>query len=214
VKDVGKHVEVAAFDMNLSAESGRVADVVVKFNKTYFTGLWMTRSQSRSRATAASRPEVTDEAASPNGEDKAATKAATSRRSATRKTASTATRTRRPSTSGSGSRPRKPAASKAAVPVETRAPVETGAKREAVASDSRKTGMRRTPTRRRVGGTSASGGSTNGTRNGRSTPKPPALRSATESKPDSPGSGDAESVGSPARRRSWRGRIGLGKNDA
>ena len=28
VKDVGKHIEVAAFDMNLSGESGRVADVV------------------------------------------------------------------------------------------------------------------------------------------------------------------------------------------
>lgn len=213
VKDVGKHVEVAAFDMNLSAESGRVADVVVKFNKTYFTGLWMTRSQSRSRAAAASRPEVTDEAASPNGEDKAATKAATAHRSGTRKTGSIATRTRRPSTSGPGTRARKPAASKAVAPVETRAPVETGAKREAVASDSGNTGMRRTPTRRRVGGTSASGSSTNGTRNGRSTPKPPALRSATESKPDSPGSGGAESVGSPPRRRSWRGRLGLGKTD-
>ena len=45
VKDVGKHVEVAAFDMNLSAESARVSDVTIKFNKTYFTGLWMTRSQ-------------------------------------------------------------------------------------------------------------------------------------------------------------------------
>ena len=33
VKDVGKHIEVAAFDMNLSAESGRVSDVTIKFNK-------------------------------------------------------------------------------------------------------------------------------------------------------------------------------------
>ena len=65
VKDVGKHIEVAAFDMNLSGESGRVADVVVKFNKTYFTGLWTTRSQAKSRAAAAARPEVSDEAASP-----------------------------------------------------------------------------------------------------------------------------------------------------
>ena len=54
VKDVGKHIEVAAFDMNLSAESGRVADVTIKFNKTYFTGLWMTRAQARSRAAASS----------------------------------------------------------------------------------------------------------------------------------------------------------------
>ena len=39
VKDVGKHIEVAAFDMNMSAESARVSDVVQKFNKTWFTGL-------------------------------------------------------------------------------------------------------------------------------------------------------------------------------
>ena len=100
VKDVGKHIEVAAFDMNLSGESGRVADVVVKFNKTYFTGLWTTRSQAKSRAAAAARPEVSDEAASPNGEDKAATKAASARRSGTRKAASTTSRTRRTAASG------------------------------------------------------------------------------------------------------------------
>ena len=215
VKDVGKHVEVAAFDTNLSAESGRVADVVVKFNKTYFTGLWMTRSQSRSRAAASSRPEVSDEAASPNGEDKAATKAATARRSSSRKPASTATRTRRPSTSGSGSRTRTPAVRKVAdraetrTPEESRAPDVTRAPQETAARERGGTGMRRTPTRRRVGGTS-SGGSADGARNGRSTPKPPPLRTTTESKPDS---AQVEPSGSPERRRSWRDRLGLSNTD-
>ena len=110
VKDVGKHIEVAAFDMNLSAESGRVADVTIKFNKTYFTGLWMTRAQARSRAAASAKPEVSDEAASPNGEDKAATKAATVRRSGGRRTTTSTTKTRRSSTS----RTRKPSTRRAA----------------------------------------------------------------------------------------------------
>ena len=217
VKDVGKHVEVAAFDMNLSAESARVADVVVKFNKTYFTGLWMTRSQAKSRAAATSRPEVSDEAASPNGEDKAATKAATARRSGTRKSASTTSRTRRPATSGgSGTRTRRPAADRGAdraktnAPEETRAPVATRGSRETGGQESSGTGMRRTPTRRRVGGTSPDGGNASGTRNGRTTPKPPALRTASESKPDAP---EAEPVGTPERRRSWRDRLGLNNND-
>ena len=44
VKDVGKHVEVAAFKSNMSAEAARVADLHLNLTKTYFTGLWMTRS--------------------------------------------------------------------------------------------------------------------------------------------------------------------------
>ncbi len=216
VKDVGKHVEVAAFDMNMSAESGRVADVVVKFNKTFFTGLWMSRSQSRSRATAASRPEVSDEAASPNGEDKAATKAATSRRTGSRKPAPTASRNRRTPASGSnrsastGTRTRRPAASKTFDRAPEPTPVESGAARETPSKDSSGTGMRRTPTRRRVGGTTSSGGTTNGTSNGRSTPKPPPLRTSTESKPDP---AETASTGTPDRRRSWRDRLGLSTND-
>ncbi len=247
VKDVGKHVEVAAFDMNISAESGRIADVVTKFNKTFFTGLWMTRSQSRSRTTAASRPEVSDEAASPNGEDKAATKAATARRSSTRKPTSATSRSRRSSATGtgtgssgsatstrSGSRTRRPAASKATErdesrvseetrsPGATRAPKEAGAPKESVTKERSGVGMRRTPTRRRVGGTSStgtgtsagSGGSGNGVRNGRSTPKPPSLRTAPESKTGKTDSrrepAKSDSTGTPAeRRRSWRDRLGL-----
>ena len=217
VKDVGKHIEVAAFDMNLSGESGRVADVVVKFNKTYFTGLWTTRSQVKSRAAAAARPEVSDEAASPNGEDKAATKAASARRSGTRKAASTTSRTRRTAASGgSGTRTRKPTADRGAdraksnAPEETRAPAASRGKQETADQESSGTGMRRTPTRRRVGGTSPTDGNANGTRNGRTTPKPPSLRTSTESKPDT---AEAERVGTPERRRSWRDRLGLNTND-
>ena len=35
VKDVGKHIEVAAFDSNLSTESSRVADYSLRLNKTF-----------------------------------------------------------------------------------------------------------------------------------------------------------------------------------
>ncbi len=204
VKDVGKHIEVAAFDMNLSAESARVADVVQKFNKTFFTGLWMTRAQARSRAAASSRPEVSDEAASPNGEDKAATKAATSRRSSTRKStsSSTGTKTKRTATTRarkSTTSSRRTAAAKKAA--------ETDEKTTDSATDS---GMRRTPTRRRVGGTS--NGSTNGASSTRSAPKPPALRKSSDSDSKSDSS-EAEPVGSPTRRRSWRGRLGLNSNE-
>jgi uncharacterized LabA/DUF88 family protein len=209
-KDVGKHIEVAAFDMNLSAESARVSDVVQKLNKTFFTGLWMTRAQARSRSAASSRPEVSDEAASPNGEDKAATKAATSRRSSTRRSTSTTsaaeTKTRRTATT----RTRKPAARK------TAAAKAAPAKKDDAATDSAaESNMRRTPTRRRVGGTTTK--STNGTSNGRSAPKPPALRKsapATEAKPESkPDPVAAEPVGSATRRRSWRGRLGLNNEE-
>ena len=208
VKDVGKHIEVAAFDMNLSSESARVADVVQKFNKTFFTGLWMTRAQARSRAASAARPEVSDEAASPTGEDKAATKAATSRRSSTRKSASTSsstgTKTRRAATT----RTRKTTTRKTAAAKE--APESKSKDEEAAAESKTESKMRRTPTRRRVGGTSTV--SKNGSTNGRSAPKPPALRktSASETKSDSE---DAEPVGSPTRRRSWRGRLGLSSSE-
>ncbi|MGB1749511.1 MAG: NYN domain-containing protein [Dehalococcoidia bacterium] len=193
VKDVGKHIEVAAFDMNMSSESARVADSTIKFTKSYFTGLWMTRAQARARAAAASKPEVSDEAASPNGEDKAATKATSSRRtSSTRKSTSSTTRTRKTATN----RTRKPASKSAAA-----------AKNSSAAEESSEpaTPMRRTPTRRRVGG----GSTTNG--NGRSAPRPPALRSATAvADSDDKSSSEGNSEESTAtRRRSWRGRLGL-----
>jgi uncharacterized LabA/DUF88 family protein len=202
VKDVGKHVEVAAFDMNLSAESSRTADVVVKFTKTFFTGLWMTRAQARTRSVASSRPEVTDEAASPNGEDKGATKAATARRSSTRRTSAAGTNTRRTTTP----RTREPAARKSEEPEATPYAGET--------KTSSGSGMRRTPTRRRVGGAGSTPANGNGTGNGRSAPKPPPLRKSSSTTEKAPKiTSDAEPVASPTRRRNWRGRLGLSSDE-
>ncbi|MDE0593085.1 MAG: NYN domain-containing protein [Dehalococcoidia bacterium] len=216
VKDVGKHIEVAAFDMNMSAESARVSDVVQKFNKTWFTGLWMTRAQSRTRATAASRPEVSDEAASPNGEDKAATKAATARRSSTRRSPSSSTT----SAAGSSPRARRSPTTRTRKPASRSSAVSQAAETEVPDSESTpEKKIRRTPTRRRVGsGASSSSNSTGGTGNGRSAPKPPALRKSADSPassapPASKDSSDVEPVGSPTRRRNWRGRLGLNNSE-
>ena len=75
VKDTGKQVEVAAFDSNLSSEAARFSDVLVKFERSYFDDLWMSSSQkNETMRTAEIRKSVTDEAASPNGEDKGATR--------------------------------------------------------------------------------------------------------------------------------------------
>lgn len=74
VKDIGKHVEVAAFESNISGESSRVADVHIRLTKSYFTGLWMPK------LSATVKKEVSDEAASPNGEDKSRTRTKVSRK--------------------------------------------------------------------------------------------------------------------------------------
>ncbi len=47
-KDLGKHIEVVAFDSNLSPEAKRVADSATLLKKSYFTGLWTTRSRAAS----------------------------------------------------------------------------------------------------------------------------------------------------------------------
>ncbi len=76
VKDTGKQVEVAAFDSNLSSEAARFSDVLIRFDKNYFDDLWMTSGQQSQNIRAAERRKlVTDEAASPNGEDKGASRA-------------------------------------------------------------------------------------------------------------------------------------------
>ena len=151
VKDTGKHIEVAAFDSNLSTESSRVADYSIRLNKTFFTGLWMTRSKARIRAAATSRrSKVTDEAASPNGEDKALTKSTRSTR------------------------------------VSSISKKSYGNKNSSIT----KTPIRRTPTRRKIGGSSSSQED--------STPKPPELRKKinVDTKEDDKTSG-------------WLGKIGL-----
>ena len=78
VKDTGKQVEVAAFDSNLSSEAARLSDVLIKFDRSYFDDLWMSSSQKSSNMRAAAKRQlVTDEDASPNGEDKGAVRGAT-----------------------------------------------------------------------------------------------------------------------------------------
>ena len=75
VKDIGKQVEVAAFESNLSAEAAKFADVVTRFDSTYFEDLWMSRSRRQDfHRAAAMRERVTDEDSSPNGEDKMASR--------------------------------------------------------------------------------------------------------------------------------------------
>ncbi len=182
-KDVGKQVEVAAFETNISSEAARVADVHIKLTKTFFTGLWMTRAQMRQRSAALRKPEVTDEAASPNGEDKAATKAAskTSTRRTTRRT-TTRTSSRSRSTSRSKTAEKAPAE-------EPKTATATSRDEPATEEAPSRPNIRRTPSRRKVGGTAASA-STNGANGSASKPRPPALRT-----PNGSGNGDASGDG-------------------
>jgi len=180
-KDVGKQIEVSAFDTNISAEAARVADVHIRLTKTFFTGLWMTRAQLRARNTARRKPEVTDEAASPNGEDKAATKAASSRRSERP--------ARRSSTRRSTAATKREAAAETAASVaeeNTSEKAESTVKEEAPKPAPARTNIRRTPSRRKVGGTSSST-SSEGANGSSSRPRPPALRNVSAS-----GSGDSD----------------------
>ena len=112
-KNQGKHIEVAAFDNNLSAEAANVTDGVIKLNKTYFTGLWSDRrrrvgsagssasSESSGRRTRAAR-DVRDDrdtgtertpAKPASGEESGAAEG--SRRTTRRRSTSTRTATRR-----------------------------------------------------------------------------------------------------------------------
>ena len=75
VKDVGKHVEVAAFESNISGESSKISDVHIRLTKSYFTGLWMPKISN-----IIPKAEISDEAASPNGEDKSKTRKNSSKR--------------------------------------------------------------------------------------------------------------------------------------
>ncbi|NQW16653.1 MAG: NYN domain-containing protein [Chloroflexi bacterium] len=54
-KDLGKHIEVVAFESNLSPEAKRVADKAILLRKTHFTGLW-----TRGRRTSTSQSDSDD----------------------------------------------------------------------------------------------------------------------------------------------------------
>ncbi|MDP6822349.1 MAG: NYN domain-containing protein [Dehalococcoidia bacterium] len=114
-KNQGKHVEVAAFDNNLSGEASNVADAVIKLNKTYFTGLWSdrrrrasttsstptrrtrtTRGSSSSGRTVTPEPEATEEpATAESGNGRRTTRRRTSTSRSTSRTAGSRTTTRR-----------------------------------------------------------------------------------------------------------------------
>lgn len=53
-KGLGKHVEVAAFENNLSPEAERAADLTTILRPSYFTNLWTSRSRSSSRSSGGS----------------------------------------------------------------------------------------------------------------------------------------------------------------
>lgn len=199
-KDVGKQVEVAAFDTNISGEAARVSDLHIKLTKTYFTGLWMTRTQLRQRGEAQRKPEVSDEAASPNGEDKAATKAASSatKRRSTR-TSRTTTRRSTSSRSRTSERSTAPESDKSSV---SEAPaVETASAPDKPAEVApERTNIRRTPARRKIGGNSSSTAA-NGTNGSSAKPKPPTLRKPGGSS-NGNGSSGSDSESAPAESAS------------
>jgi uncharacterized LabA/DUF88 family protein len=208
VKDVGKQVEVAAFDQNISSEAARVSDLHLKLNKTFFTGLWMTRTLQKQRADSLHKPDVTDEAASPNGEDKAATKAPSkpvarrstrTRRTMTRRADSrTATRETDSEAPESTKSPERSThdptrtASPAAASAEEKSPAPE--KRETAGSDvaADRPNIRRTPSRRRVGGSAAASSSSSSAANGSAAKRrPPVLRNpANGSSSGSSGEGE------------------------
>ena len=68
-KDVGKHVEVVAFQSNLSPEVRRVADLSLMLTKSFFTGLWTDRRRTK-----------TEETTETSGEESSGRRPATRRR--------------------------------------------------------------------------------------------------------------------------------------
>ncbi len=74
VKDLGQHVEIAGFDNNISPESSKISDLVIKFNKSYFNNLWMTKTELKKIHQSFSKKEIMDEDSSPEGENKVSKK--------------------------------------------------------------------------------------------------------------------------------------------
>ena len=189
VKDRGKQVEVAAFESNISAEASRVADLHIKLNKTFFTGLWMTRTRAKAIANSALKPEVKDEVSSPNGEDKPAR---TPRQHAPRQQAPANRR-----------RVATPKTTEKTTPARKTRTASNGVASSSAESDRKP--FRRTPARRRVGSTA--GPSKNG-----STPSP-GSRQQIGREPAGVGAGDNKGEGTRPRRTSWLKRLGLVSED-
>ena len=204
-RNQGKHIEVAAFDNNLSSEAGNVADVVIKLNKTYFTGLWSDRRRRETSASPARRtrntsagsgsarsastapavevqsPEESTGSETGNGRRTVRRRTATPRRSSTRTGTRTTTRRRTP-TRRAASETADSAPTPAAVPdtenVQTQ--VSPNGSGDEV-SERSSSPTRQTPTRRRVGTRSSSG---NGDNSPPTPPRPPAMRRRSDSGSD------------------------------
>ena len=204
-RNQGKHIEVAAFDNNLSSEAGNVADVVIKLNKTYFTGLWSDRRRRatsapparRTRTTRAGSGSIRSASATPiveaetpeestgsepgNGRSTVRRRTATPRRSSTRTTTRRRTPTRRSASETADSAPT-PAVVPATENVQEPAQVTSnGSGSGDEVSERPSSPTRRTPTRRRVGTRSSSG---NGDSSTPTPPRPPALRRRADSGSD------------------------------
>ena len=224
-RDAGKHVEVAAFEANLSPEAARAADICIKLNKTWFTGLWMSRRGGPSdagedRTERADRPEGARDASlrpegvrdaslreqrkperrreplrSPEGDRDASLRSETSVRRGGRRRVSSRISPERAETALPSS-----ASGQLAPEVASTAGEPAAAAGEA-RSVAPRPGIRRTPARRRIGGTVASGA--NGQPKSESPqpserPAPPALRNApAESGANGPEPAGSESEHAP-----------------
>jgi uncharacterized LabA/DUF88 family protein len=217
-KDAGKQIEVAAFDSNLSPEAARVADLHVRFTKSWFTSLWM----ARRGASDADEPPRRD------AEEPAPRRAAAPRREPARRGRTGRTsRTVEPA-AGTLAVEAAPSISGTEAPPDQPASAEAAEGRAAPLVSQGRSSIRRTPARRRIGGTmpaaSANGHSSNEapeTASQRALPEPPPLRRAEPGAEQSaaPESLDAAATTSDAtatpkasgtaRRAGWLRRLGV-----
>ncbi len=187
-KDAGKHVEVAAFDENLSAEAGRAADLWIKLNKTWFTGLWMTRRGASSEEDRSEpRPDRRtvqrvdrEERREPEPEKAAEAPArrTVGRRRIVRTPAAGRHETARP---GQDRQPPSEAPRETEPPAPAATETARSEPQPVAATDPTRPAIRRTPARRRIGGTvppPVPNGSADAEGTAPERPAPPPLRSA------------------------------------
>jgi uncharacterized LabA/DUF88 family protein len=218
VKDVGKHVEVAAFDANLSAEAARTADVYIKLNKTWFTGLWMSRrggtpETGDDRTERADRPQGDrDSSLRPEGDRDSSLRPEGDRDSSLRERRKPEPRRQRVRSAETSVRrggrrrvpsrisperagPATPSLASVEPAPEVASPAgEAPSAGSGARSGALRPGIRRTPARRRIGGTvgSGAGGQAKGDADQPSErPVPPALRNV----PAESGANGAEPAG-------------------
>ncbi len=198
-KDAGKHVEVMAFESNLSPEAARAADLTVKVTKSWFTGLWTTSRGTRKEDATEVHAEALPET----------------------KTESVPERTRR-GRPGRRTAPKKAPTAAVRPQPETLPPALAPAKPERAAVASGEP-IRRTPARRRVGGTLPVNGhgpsQSAETPVERVVPAPPPLRplandaeatgQTTESAALATESLESGQTGPTRRRSGWLRRLGI-----